>query len=261
MRSVPEGDTIHYAARRIRAVLAERVPQHVLTPQPRHRSDRWGERLGGRRVLAVDAHGKHLFLRFEGDLTLHSHLRMTGSWRVYRAGERWRRSRRRAWLVIGADGFEVVQFDGPVLELLSDARARTDPRLARLGPDVLAEHFDGELFLRNLRADDPRRPIGDALLNQRTVAGIGNLWKAESCFAAGVDPWRATGEVRDEEALALVAFARERMSQSAHDGFEARPRAVYRRGGEPCPRCGSAIRRRGQWEDNRVTFWCPGCQR
>jgi len=260
LRSVPEGDTIHYAARRIRAVLAERVPRQVLTPQPRHRSDRWGERLGGRRVLAVDAHGKHLFLRFEGDLTLHSHLRMTGSWRVYRAGERWRRSRRRAWLVIGAGTFEVVQFDGPVLELTSGTRARRDPQLARLGPDVLGESFDTGLFLRNLRSDDQRRPIGDALLNQNTLAGIGNLWKAESCFAAGVDPWRATGEVGDEEALALVAFAREWMSQSARDGFQARPRAVYRRAGEPCPRCGTPIRSRGQWEDNRLTFWCPGCQ-
>ena len=177
------------------------------------------------------------------------------------AGQPWRRSPGRAWLVIRTDGWEVVQFDGPVLELLSDARARRDPQLTRLGPDVLGESFDEDLFLRNLRAEDPRRPIGDSLLNQRILAGIGNLWKAEACFAAGVDPWRPTAEVADEEALQVVAFARERMSQSARDGFEARPRSVYRRGGEPCPRCGTTIRQRGQWEDNRLTFWCPGCQR
>jgi endonuclease-8 len=258
---MPEGDTIHYAAGRIRSVLARRVPDEILAPQARHRHDRWPERLRGRSVLAVDAHGKHLFVRFEGDLTLHSHLRMRGSWAVYRRGERWRRSPGRAWLLMGADGFEVVQFDGPVLELMSGRRVRNDPRLVRLGPDVLGERFDSALFLRNLRREDPRRPIGDALLNQSTVAGIGNLWKAEACFAAAVDPWRATAEVRDEEALALVAFARERMSQSARDGFEARPRAVYRRGGQPCPRCGSPILQRGQWDDNRLTFWCPGCQR
>ena len=258
---MPEGDTIHHAARRIRSVLEGQVPQEILTPQPRHRLDRWPDRLAGCRVSAVDAHGKHLFMRFEGGLTLHSHLRMTGSWRVYRHGQPWRRSAGRAWLVIRADGCEVVQFDGPVLELLSDARARRDPQLSRLGPDVLGESFDADVFLRNLRAEDPRRPIGDSLLNQRILAGIGNLWKAEACFAAGVDPWRATREVQDEEALAIVAFARERMSQSARDGFEARPRAVYRRGGEPCPRCGTTIRQRGQWEDNRLTFWCPGCQR
>ncbi len=258
---MPEGDTIHHAAMRIRSVLERRVPQEILAPQPRHRHDRWPERLEGRALSAVDAHGKHLFLRFEGGLTLHSHLRMSGSWDVYRRGQPWRRPLGRAWLVIRSDGSEVVEFDGPVLELLSDARARRDPRLARLGPDVLGEHFDQELFLRNLRAEDPRRPIGDSLLNQRILAGIGNLWKAEACFAAGVDPWRATGEVDDEQARAIVAYARERMSQSARDGFEARPRAVYRRGGEPCPRCGTPIRQRGQWEDNRLTFWCPGCQR
>jgi endonuclease VIII len=258
---VPEGDTIHHAARRIRSVLEGQVPQEILTPQPRHRFDRWPKRLAGRRVSAVDAYGKHLFLRFEGGLTLHSHLRMTGSWRVYRRGQPWRRSAGRAWLVIRGDGCEVVQFDGPVLELVSDARARRDPQLTRLGPDVLGDRFDADLFLRNLRAEDPRRPIGDSLLNQRILAGIGNLWKAEACFAAGVDPWRATHEVRDGEALEIVAFARERMSQSAHDGFEARPRAVYRRGGEPCPRCGTTICQRGQWDDNRLTFWCPGCQR
>ena len=258
---MPEGDTIHHAAMRIRSVLARRVPHEILTPQPRHRHGRWPEQLAGRRVSAVDVHGKHLFLRFEGGLTLHSHLRMTGSWGVYRRGQPWSRSHGRAWLVIRAEGCEVVEFDGPVLELLSDARARRYPRLTRLGPDVLGESFDGDLFLRNLRAEDPRRPIGDSLLNQRILAGIGNLWKAEACFAAGVDPWRATGEVADEEALQIVAFARERMSQSARDGFEARPRSVYRRGGEPCPRCGTAVRQRGQWEDNRLTFWCPGCQR
>ena len=258
---MPEGDTIHHAAMRIRSVLDQRIPEEILTPQPRHRHGHWPEQLAGRRVSAVDAHGKHLFLRFEGGLTVHSHLRMTGSWAVYGAGQPWRRSRRRAWLVIRDDGREVVQFDGPLLELLSDARVRRDPRLTRLGPDVLGESFDERLFLRNLRAEDPRRPIGDALLNQRILAGIGNLWKAEACFAAEMDPWRATSEVDDEQALRIVGFARERMSQSARDGFEARPRAVYRRGGEPCPRCGTPIRQRGQWDDNRVTFWCPGCQR
>ncbi len=260
MASMPEGDTIHYAARRIRAVLERRVPEEILAPQPRHSMDRWPQRLQGRRLSSVDPHGKHLFLRFEGGMTLHSHLRMSGSWAVYRDGERWRRSRRRAWLVLRCEGWQVVQFDGPVLELMSDARTRSERALCALGPDLLGERFDEREFLRRLRCDDPRRPIGDALLDQRTLAGIGNLWKAESCFGAGVSPWRATGEVRDEEALAIVAFARERMAQSARDGFEARPRSVYRRAGEPCVRCGASIQARGQWEDNRLTFWCPGCQ-
>lgn len=258
---MPEGDTIHYAARRIRAALAGRVPEEIVTPQPRHRADDWPARLAGRAVSAVDAHGKHLLLRFDGGLTLHSHLRMTGHWSVYGKGQRWGRSARRAWLVIRAGGAEVVEFDGPVLELLTDSRARSDPRLAQLGPDILGDQFDAQRFLRRLRDDDPTRPIGDALLDQRTVAGIGNLWKAEACFAAAVDPWRAAGTVGDAEALALVAVARDLMAEPARSGHTSRPRAVYRRAGEPCPRCATAIRAAGQGDDNRQTYWCPGCQR
>ncbi len=258
---MPEGDTIHYAAARIRAVLAGRMPDEILTPHPRHRLDSWPQRLAGRAVQTADAHGKHLFLRFEGGLTMHSHLRMTGAWSVHRDGQSWRRARRRAWLVMRCAGWEVVQFDGPVLELMSDARSRSDPRLAALGPDVLGDGFDESRFIARLRADDPGRAIGDALLDQSTVAGIGNVWKAECCFALGVDPWRSLGEVSDRQALGLVAFARERMRISARDGRGTRPRAVYNRAGQPCVRCGAVIRRRGQGENNRVTYWCPGCQR
>jgi endonuclease VIII len=258
---MPEGDTIHRAAGQIRAALAGRVPERIATPHPRHRLDRWPEKLAGRALSAVDAHGKHLFLRFQGGLTLHSHLRMTGSWAVQAEGRPPRRSMRRAWLILAGGGWEVVEFDGPVLELMSDARVRADPRLSGLGPDVIGERFDERRFLTRLREDDPTRPIGDALLDQRTVAGIGNMWKAESCFAAGLDPWRPTAEVGDAEVLAAVAFARERMGRSAREGAHTRPHAVYRQAGRPCPRCGTAIRQRGQWENNRVTFWCPGCQR
>jgi endonuclease VIII len=257
---MPEGDTIHHAARRIRAVLEGRVPQEILTPQLRHAKDGWPQALAGRAVRGVDAHGKHLFVRFSGAITLHSHLRMTGSWGVYREGERWRRSPRRAWIVLRCEGWEVVEFDGPVLELLSDQRARSRPELATLGPDVLAERFDEASFLRRLRADDPARPIADALLDQANVAGIGNLWKAESCFALGVSPWRALSEIGDEEALALVGYAREHMLRAVEGGHDAHPREVYRRAGRPCPRCGTTIRQRGQGENNRQTFWCPCCQ-
>ena len=119
LESMPEGDTILRAANRIRPVLEGVVPDEIVTPQARHARDRWPERLRGRAVTRVDTHGKHLFLRFEGDLVLHSHLRMTGAWAVYRHGARWRRAPRRAWLVIRARGHEVVEFDGPVLELMT----------------------------------------------------------------------------------------------------------------------------------------------
>lgn len=257
---MPEGDTIHYAANRIRPLLAGQVPDEIRTPHPRHRLDRWPERLGGRAVGSVDAHGKHLFLRFEGDLTLHSHLRMTGWWGVYRHGRRWRRSPRRAWLVIRARGHEVVEFDGPVLELLTESRTRFDQRLAGLGPDVLADRFDAARFLRRLREDDPTRGIGDALLDQRTLAGIGNLWKAEACWIAGIDPWRPTGNVSDDEALAIVNDVIPLMRTSALTGNQSRNKRVYGRAGRPCPRCGARVAARGQGDDNRTTFWCPGCQ-
>jgi endonuclease-8 len=261
LAGVPEGDTIHYAARRIRPVLEGHVPDELRTPHPRFAKDRWPERLAGRAVRSVDARGKHLFLRFEGGLALHSHLRMTGSWRVLGDGQRWPRSPGRAWLVIRRGDTEVVEFDGPVLELMTEGRTRFDQRIAGLGPDIVGEDWDEARFLRRLRDDDPTRPIGDALLDQRTVAGIGNLWKVEGCFAAAIDPWRRVGEVSDEEALAIVRETRPRMRAAATDGFQDRWRVIYGAAGRPCPRCGTIVRRRNQGDGGRVTYWCPGCQR
>ena len=258
---MPEGDTIAYAAQRIRPVLEGQVPDEIRTPQRRHAMDRWPQRLRGRAVTEIRTHGKHLFLVFERELTIHSHLRMTGSWGVYPPGRRWRRSSRRAWLVLVRGGVEVVQFDGPVLELLTDSRARFDRRLAALGPDVLAPTFDFDRFLARLRGDDFTRGIGDALLDQRNVAGIGNMWKAEGCWETAIDPWRPVGEVGDDEARAIIDALRPRMLESARTGDQDSGRRVFRRHGQPCPRCGVAIRARGQGDDNRTTFWCPGCQR
>jgi endonuclease-8 len=210
----------------------------------------------------VDAHGKHLFLRFEGGLTVHSHLRMTGSWRVVGTGQAWPRSPRAAWLAIRRGDRQVLQFNGPVLELMTEGRTRFDQRLAALGPDILAEEFDMPRFLRRLREDDPTRPIGDALLDQRTIAGIGNLWKVEGCFQAGLDPWRPTGTVTDEEVVAVIEATRPRMQRSARDGNQTRFKQIYGKSGEACPRCRTGrIEVRGQWDDNRPTFWCPSCQR
>jgi endonuclease-8 len=258
---MPEGDTIHAAARRIGDALVGKEVVDIETPQPRHARDRWPERLAGRAVRAVDARGKHLFLRFEGGLALHSHLRMNGWWGVYERGQRWGRSPRRAWLVIRTPEHEVVQFDGPVLELMTEGRTRFDQRLAGLGPDVIADDFSEATFLRRLREDDQSRGVGDALLDQRNLAGMGNIWKSEGCFLAEVDPWRPLTEVSDDEALAIVREARPLMRRSAAGpGYHPEP-SVYGRAGRPCPRCGGTIRSRGQGDDNRTTYWCPGCQR
>jgi endonuclease-8 len=256
---MPEGDTIHHAAGRIRPILEGRTPEQIRTPQRRHAMERWGDLLAQRSVQAVEAHGKHLLLRFEGDLVLHSHLGMTGTWAAYERGQRWRQAASRAWLVMRCAGHEVVQFGGPTLELMSGRRARHDPRLACLGPDILGERFDEAAALRRLRGADSTRSVGDALLDQRALAGIGNIWKSESCFAAGIDPWRAVAETSDCELLEIVRFARREMRVSAVAGF-ARPRAVYRRAGEPCPRCAEPVLARGQGDQNRRTYWCPACQ-
>lgn len=254
---MPEGDTIAWAANRIRPVLAGHVPDEILTPQPRHAIDRWSERLGGRGVKSVDTHGKHLFIRFEGGLVLHSHLGMSGAWRVAGAPKPWRR----AWIVLRVGDRWAVELDGPVLELITDGRSRFDQRLSRLGPDVLAPEFDQQSFLRRLRAEDPGRTLGDALLDQSVVAGIGNLWKAEGCWEAAIDPWRALATVSDTQALGLIDAVRPRMLRSAAEGPRAIQRRVYLRHGRPCPRCGTRIVARGQGDANRTTYWCPGCQR
>jgi endonuclease-8 len=258
---MPEGDTIHSAARKVGAVLVGQEIVEIETPHPRHALDRWPERLAGRAVRSVDAHGKHLFIRFEGELTLHSHLRMTGKWGVYRRGERWRRSPRRAWLVIRTAEHEVVEFDGPVLELMTESRTRFDRRLAALGPDLLSRDFDESRFLARLRSDDQSRGIGEALLDQRNLAGIGNMWKSEGCFLAGVDPWRRSGEVSDDEVLRVVRGLRPLMSESVERGGRGPERRwVFERSGLACRRCNTLIRARGQGDDNRTTYWCPACQ-
>jgi len=256
---MPEGDTIHRAARRVGEALVGTEIRSIEMPQQRHSRDRWPERLAGRDVRSVDAHGKHLFLRFDGELTLHSHLRMGGSWGVYPSGGRWHRPKYRAWLVIKTDEHEVVQFDGPVLELMTEGRTRFDQRLAALGPDVLAPEFDAEAFLERLRGEAQSRQVGDALLDQRIVAGLGTVWKSEGCFLAGLSPWRRLSTVEDEQAVRVIREVRPLMTLSVQG--ERSRRWVFERAGRPCRRCSTPIEFRGQGDDNRNTYWCPECQR
>jgi len=233
------------AARRLQVLVGERV--EVETPHPRAAVKQLAQRLDGRRLLGVEAAGKNLLLRFEDGIVLRSHLRMSGRWQVHARGSKLVG---RPWVVLRGAEREGVLWNGPVLEL--DDRA-----VRRLGPDILAQPPDLEAMIANLRRDH-RRAIGDALLDQRLVAGIGNLWKAEALWEAGVSPWQPAVEVSDEELRAVLQAAHELMTTSVETRRERR--LVYNRAGRGCRRCGTPIEARGQGEANRTAYWCPSCQ-
>jgi endonuclease-8 len=217
------------------------------SPHPRAAVKRVAERIDGRRLDAVEASGKNLLLRFEGGVVVRSHLRMSGRWLVRDLGAR---IVGRPWLVLRGDERQALLLNGPVLEL--DDRA-----VRRLGPDILDEPPDLRAMIENLK-QDPRRAVGDALLSQRLVAGIGNMWKAEALWEARVSPWRPVADVSDDELHAVLTAAHDLMAASVNTGRERR--AVYNRAGRPCRRCGTSIRARGQGDDNRTAYWCPTCQ-
>jgi len=245
---MPEGDSLHRAARRLQVLVGERVA--VETPHPRASAKRLAERLDGRRLESVEAVGKNLLLSFEGGLVLRSHLRMRGRWQVRaRDAKAWVGS---PWLVLRGSKHEAVLWNGPVLELTGRA-------VRRLGPDILADAPDFARMVENLRREHPSRELGDALLDQRLVAGIGNLWKAEALWRVQVSPWLRLGEASDEALHGVLGEAARLMRASLGGGREER--TIYRRAGRPCPRCGEPIRSRGQGDDNRMAYWCPRCQR
>jgi endonuclease VIII len=243
---MPEGDSLHRAARALQVLVGERVA--VETPHPQAASKQLAGRLDGRRLEAARAVGKNLLLGFEGGLVLRSHLRMRGRWQVRPRGSP---RRGRPWLVLASPTHEALLWNGPVLELTRGA-------LPRLGPDILADPPDLVVMVANLRRADRERELGDALLDQRLVAGIGNVWRAEALWHARVSPWQRLAEASDKD-LERVLSEASRLMRAALAG--ARPRrAVYRRAGRPCLRCGTPIRSRGQGDDNRTAYWCPACQ-
>ena len=242
---MPEGDALHRAAARLRVLEGDVVA--VETPHPRAAALRLAERLDGLRLERVRAVGKNLLLDFEGGLLLRSHLRMRGRWRVEAAGHEPVGT---PWLVLRGRERQAVLWNGPVLEL---TRGRS-PTEARLGPDIMADPPDLVGMLACLRAASQEREVGEALLDQRLVAGIGNMWKAEALFAAELSPWRRLGELGDVE-LGRVLVEAASMMRAGRGA-----RLVYRRAGRPCSRCGARIRSRPQGDNARIAYWCPGCQ-
>jgi endonuclease-8 len=256
---VPEGDSIFRAARTLDRALAGRTVTRFQSVFPRLTRVDHDQPLRGQTLERVTARGKHLLMWFSSSVVLHTHMRMKGSWHLYRPGERWMRPHGDMRIVIDTDGWQAVAFNVPTAEFL-DAGAAEGTMLFELGPDVLSDQFDHDEAIRRLeaRAD---LDIADALLDQQALAGIGNIYKSEALYACRVSPFVRIRDVPRAQLEKVVNAARRLMRAHASDTARPGPRAVYGRSGQPCRLCGTTIRRRAQGPNARSTYWCPRCQR
>jgi endonuclease VIII len=265
---MPEGDTIFRTA----VVLRRALVGHAVTAaraQPRPGLARVPrlEPLVGTTITSVEARGKHLLIGFSGGRWLRTHMRMRGAWHRYAPGEAWRLPAVRASCVLETDAAVAVCFDAPEVELLTAADLGGHRALRSLGPDLLSPEFDADEATRRLR-ERGAVPLGEALLDQRVVAGIGNVYKSEVCFIERLDPWAPVASLSASQLAGVVANARRLLRATAEGGRRVttgigRPGAslwVYRRAGLPCRRCGTLIAGRRQGAQARMTYWCPHCQ-
>ena len=271
MERVPEGQVSHRNAVRFTAALVGHELVRVDAPEPRLAGQGLGRRLTGDMVTAAEAVGKHHLMRFASGRVLHSHLMMSGVWRLLPAARPPRPGG--LFLALWTERHVAALYRSPNVRLLEPGEPM--PRaLAATGPDLLDPGLDpGATAGARLARVEPTREVGDALMDQRIVSGIGNVYKSETCFLTGIDPWRPVGSLSPAEARALGATASRLLAQGVADGGPIRtwrpPDAppwsrertwVYGRGGRPCRRCGAIVRARGQGDANRTTFWCPACQ-
>jgi endonuclease-8 len=274
---MPEGDTIFRAARTLNRALAGEVVTGFESVLPKLERVEVDSGVTGRTMEKVEANGKWTLMYFSGDLILLTHMLMSGSWHIYRPGEKWRRPRQDMRLIIRAAKIEAVGFNVPIAEFHTADSLRRRRGFNRLGPAVLAPELDDAEILRRLRSR-PELSVGEALLSQSLLAGIGNVFKSEICFACGVHPFRTVGSLSISELAALVSTARKFLLANVTDNsgdkivtYTGMRRTtgrtdsdenlwVYARRGEPCRRCGAAIESRKQGTDARTTFWCPNCQ-
>ncbi|MER6127155.1 DNA-formamidopyrimidine glycosylase family protein [Streptomyces sp. NPDC001795] len=259
---MPEGDTVHQVAKRLHGALAGKVLTRSDLRVPRYAT----ADLTGRTVLDVTPRGKHLLTRIEGGLTLHSHLKMDGAWKVYAAGQRWSGGpAHQIRAILGTVDRTAVGYRLPVLELL---RTTDEHRaVGHLGPDLLGPDWDPDKALENLLRD-PARPLGEALLDQRNLAGIGNVYKSELCFLLRATPWLPAGDLPAEHTARLPLLAK-RLLEANRDrpvrsttGRREQDLFVYGRAPRPCLRCGTPVRvaDQGDGSRERPTYWCPSCQ-
>lgn len=273
---MPEGDTIFRAARTLHLALAGRTVTRFTSDYPALTRIDEDAPLAGRTVARVFAAGKHLLVEFSGGLTLRTHMRMHGSWHIYRPGEAWQRPRRDARIIVETADFVAVGFNVPIAEFLDERQRARQDDLRSLGPDLLGARFDEDEAVRRLQARG-ERGVADALLDQRAVAGIGNVYKSETLFLERVHPATRVRDVTENQLRGLLRTARTLLTANVADATSeivtyrglrrttgrtdpAERLWVYGRGGQPCRRCGTPISYRKTGPDARGTYWCAGCQ-
>jgi endonuclease-8 len=278
---MPEGDTIYRAARALQRAIGGKMVTGFETGLAKLARANDDAPLVGRMVEKVESRGKWLLIYFSGDLILVTHMLMSGSWHLYRIGERWRMGRARMRVVIRTEDWEAVAFNVPIAEFHTARSLERSSQVPKLGPDILAGEFTGAGGVERLAAygrEYPEAEIGVVLLNQRVMAGLGNVYKSEVAFAAGVNPFRAMRTINAKEMATMVDFAQRYMKANVVDGkgdgivtYAGNRRTthamnreerlwVYRRMGEECRRCGAVVKMRKQGEQARSTYWCPVCQ-
>ena len=266
---MPEGDSIFRTARALERVLTGHQVTRFESVFPRLTRIDDDTPIRGRTIDRVEARGKHLLIWFSGDLVLRTHMRMNGSWHIYRPGERWFRPHHEMRIVIETAPIHAVAFNVPVAEFHDAASLARQDDLVHIGPDFLADEFDFDEAMRRIR-ERPDEEIADVLLNQRVVSGIGNEYKNEVLFVARVHPFRRVRDLEDESLLSILRTARKLMianvtkrSSGRVTTFSLDPsqqQYVYGRGGKPCRRCGTRIQYAKQGKDARGTYWCEKCQ-
>jgi endonuclease-8 len=273
---MPEGDTIFRAARTLHRALAGKVVTRFESVFPQLTRVDEDTPIAGRTVEAVSSSGKHLLMSLSGDLVLRTHMRMNGSWHIYRPGEAWQRGKRDMRVLLATADFVAVGFNIPVAEWLRGTALTRHEELRKLGPDLLADDFDAAEAARRLR-ERGSVAIADALLNQRVVAGIGNVYKSEVLFACRVDPFALVRALTDEQVSCLIATARKFLRANVSEGLAAMTTYlgfrkttrrddpgqrlwVYGRAAQPCRRCRTPVRMAKQGRDARLTYWCAACQ-
>jgi endonuclease VIII len=278
---MPEGDTIYRAARALQRAIGGKTVTGFETGLAKLARANDDAPLVGRVVEKVESRGKWCLIFFSGDLILVTHMLMSGSWHLYRAGERWQMGRGRMRVVIRTEDWEAVGFNIPVAEFHTARSLERSEQVPKLGPDILSEGFTVEGGVERLTAfgwENPDAEIAVALLNQRVIAGLGNVYKSEVAFAAGVNPFRAMRTITQRETETMVDVAQRYMKANVVDGagdgivtYSGNRRTthamdreerlwVYRRQGEECRRCGTAVMMRKQGVQARSTYWCPECQ-